>query len=64
MPGIEPGPPGLEPWTVRPPFWWITDQLRPIETVNILVNNFPLPSAAFGAILSLRDEQLVSKYRL
>ena len=32
MPGIEPGPPRLSPRTVRPPwFWWITDQLRPIE---------------------------------
>lgn len=32
MPGIEPGAIELSPNTLRPPwFWWITDQLRPIE---------------------------------
>ena len=31
MPGIEPGPPRFSPRTVRPPYWWIIDQLRPIR---------------------------------
>jgi hypothetical protein len=58
LPGIEPGPPRLAPRTVRPPwFWWITDQLRPIESEMVRKPGFaPGPSRSQREVLLLHHD--------
>jgi hypothetical protein len=54
MPGIEPGPPRLSPRTVRPPYGWITDQLRPIRNEMVRAAGFaPAQSASQAEMLTV-----------
>ena len=55
MSGIEPGALELAPKTLSPPwFWWINDQLRPIENEMVRATGFaPAQSASQAEMLTV-----------